>query len=101
MKYIALILYLIFSTAVAEAKVSPTLKESCGLRVYIVKILHEKHKERQVARGLDIINRVVEVFASADGGFTILLSYPSGYSCVATLGHGWEIDNSISKGESF
>jgi|TARA_R110000765_G_scaffold404955_1_gene501424 hypothetical protein len=101
MKYIALILYLIFSTAVAEAKVSPTLKESCGLRAYIVKILREKHKERQVAIGLDIHNRIVEVFASDVGEFTILLSYPSGYSCIATLGNGWEMDSVKSKGESF
>ena len=103
MKYIlVLVLCFVVSTAVAETRSSPMSQESCGLRSDIVKLLREKHEEEQVAIGLENNNRLVEVFVSPRGSFTILLSYPIGYSCIATMGDGWEMDSFTSsrKGKS-
>tara|TARA_R110001583_G_C5443590_1_gene390115 strand:+ start:13 stop:327 length:315 start_codon:yes stop_codon:yes gene_type:complete len=103
MKYIlVLVLCFVVSTAVAETRSSPMSQESCGLRSDIVKLLREKHEEEQVAIGLENNNRLIEVFVSPRGSFTVLLSYPIGYSCVATMGNNWETDSFTprSKGKS-
>ena len=39
--------------------------------------------------GLGITGNLVEVFVSDKGAFTILLSDPSGRSCIATTGQNW------------
>jgi|TARA_R110000824_G_scaffold394040_1_gene593572 hypothetical protein len=97
MRYILVsVLCFILFTATANAKVNATAQEFCGLRVDVIKLLKEKYEEEQVAIGLENNNRLVEVFVSRRGTFTILLSYPIGYSCVATLGYGWEMDSFTS-----
>ena len=62
---------------------------ACGPRGDIVKRLAEKFKEKQVAMGLDITGKLVEVFVSDKGDFTVLLSDPSGRTCIATTGQNW------------
>ena len=34
---------------------------------------------------------VVEVFASAHGSWTIIMTYPTGMSCMMAAGDNWEI----------
>ena len=65
---------------------------ACGPRGDIVKRLAEKFKEKQVAMGRDITGKLVEVFVSDKGDFTVLLSDPSGRSCIATTGQNWATD---------
>jgi hypothetical protein len=93
MKYLLiLVLCCMVFAASAETKL-PSRQKHCGPRLGIVKLLKEKHGEEQVAIGLEYNNRLVEIFVSPRGSFTILLSYPVGYSCIATVGNGWETDS--------
>lgn len=62
---------------------------ACGPRTDVVKRLAEKYQELQVAMGLSISGKLVEVFVSKKGAFTVLLSEPNGKSCIATTGHNW------------
>ena len=80
---IALIFCFITSTVTAQ-------QMSCASRSGIVSKLAEKFQEKQVALGLDTGGRVVELFVSSTGSFTILMSYPNGQSCVAATGEGWQ-----------
>ena len=61
----------------------------CAPRAEIIKKLADKYEEKQIAAGLETSGRLVEVFVSNDGSFTILLSYPNGHSCVGASGNGW------------
>ena len=86
MKFIYLLAILMIVPTATEAQVS------CIQRDELVRSLAEKYNEKQTAIGLEAAggkSRMVEVFVSATGSFTILLSYPNGVSCVAASGEGW------------
>ena len=62
MKYIlVLVLCFIPFNTTAGVKVNSPAQEFCGLRVDVVKLLREKHKEEQAAIGLENNNRLVEI----------------------------------------
>jgi hypothetical protein len=73
------------STAVAQM--------ACAPRSDIVSKLAVKYKEEQIAMGLGDDGRLIEVFVSISGSFTILISYSNGQSCIAAAGEGWQIKN--------
>lgn len=84
----------ITSTAAAQYLHNPRSAASgdqlaCARRSNIVRNLEVKYQEELIAIGLADTGRLIEVFASNSGSFTILLSYPNGYSCVAASGEGW------------
>ena len=85
----ALIFCLITSTAAAQM--------ACLPRTDIISKLAEKHKEKQIAIGLETGGRLIEVFTSDSGSFTILVSYPNGISCIASSGENWQILGSYTK----
>lgn len=62
----------------------------CAQRSLVVDKLLVEFKEKQVALGLDSGGRVIELFISSTGNFTILVSYTDGQSCVAATGEGWQ-----------
>jgi len=64
---------------------------SCGDRALIVERLGERYGERRTARGLSHNNGMVEVYASEETGtWTILLTLPSGRTCLIAAGDFWE-----------
>ena len=75
---------LLSSTAVAQ--------NVCGPRDDIIARLWDKWQEKQVAVGLINDNRLVEVFVSEEGGWTIIISEITGRSCVASAGKNWTTD---------
>ena len=77
----ALMLCCAASTAAAQL--------ACAPRANVVERLADRYGETQVATGLDDDGRLIEVFASGTGSFTILISYPNGLSCVAAAGQDW------------
>jgi hypothetical protein len=86
MKFIYILVFcLITSTAVAQI--------TCAPRSVIVSELAEKYKEKQTAMGLETNGRLIEVFVSNNGSFTILVSYPNNLSCIATSGENWQTIN--------
>jgi hypothetical protein len=71
----------------------------CKPRAELVRFLATKFKEHQRSFGLQNDLRVLEIFASADGSWTALLSMPNGMSCVVSSGEAWTTLPPAQEGE--
>jgi hypothetical protein len=69
----------------------PPSASLCGPRADIVAVLRQRWQEVQVSMGLQPDGRLVETYASAAGGFTILLTSPDGTSCMVSSGEGFRL----------
>ena len=74
-------------TAVAEAKHDDT----CAARDVVAKVLDERLHQVPVAMGLIVDGMMLEIYASADGAWTLLVTEPSGESCVKGKGTHWQL----------
>ncbi len=64
---------------------------SCAERTAVVDRLQQQYGETRQSIGLGQNNAVVEMFASsATGTWTILVTLPSGMSCLVASGESWE-----------
>ncbi len=63
---------------------------ACGERDAITSALLANHGEVLVARGLATDGVMIEVLAAESGTFTVLLTRPTGVSCLITAGDYWE-----------
>ncbi len=63
----------------------------CDQRVDIVKHLADKYGETLRVRGITLNSRVMELFASDKGTWTIIISYPNGWSCMTQNGEGFTL----------
>lgn len=68
----------------AEAQVS------CGERDVIVARLGQLFQEHQIGYGLVGQAAVVEIYVSAAGTWTVLMTDVSGRTCIMGAGEGWE-----------
>ena len=62
----------------------------CGERSVMVDGLLKNYAEAPVSIGLASNGSVIEVFASPDRSWTIVMTRPNGLSCVVAAGEGWE-----------
>ena len=62
----------------------------CGERRVVIENLEKTYSEAPVSIGLASNGSVLEVLASETGSFTIILTQPSGTSCVIAAGENWE-----------
>ena len=62
----------------------------CGERAKVAEALKKGHAESPVSMGLSSLGAVVEVFASANGSWTIVMTRPNGMSCLLAAGEGRE-----------
>lgn len=62
----------------------------CGTRSNFLDKLSSQHRENPVAMGLAANGSMLEVLASNDGTWTILITSPNGTSCVVAVGDNWE-----------
>ena len=62
----------------------------CSTRTNILNKLSSQHGENPVAMGLAANGSMLEVLASNDGTWTILITSPNGTSCVVAVGDSWE-----------
>lgn len=82
---------------VAAVSCAPALAQSpCGDRVAIVRMLDEKYHERRIAVGVTA-EKVLEVFVSPAGSWTIALSRPSGLTCLIAAGDGFLLTGTTPK----
>ena len=64
---------------------------SCANRDIIVERLEAKYGETRQSAGLNQNNGMVEVFASTETGtWTILVTMPTGISCLMAAGKAWQ-----------
>ena len=80
---------IVFAIFLIAGVTSAAAQNICAERGELIKKLWDKWQEAQVARGLVNDNRLVEVFVSEEGSWTIIISDISGKSCVASAGKNW------------
>jgi len=64
---------------------------ACAARDQAAKNLNAVHQEAPVAAGVAENGFLIEVFASPQSTFTILITRPDGVSCLIATGDGWII----------
>jgi len=63
----------------------------CADRALVIQRLQERYGESRQSIGLGQNNAVVETFASTETGtWTIIVTLPSGMSCLVASGESWE-----------
>ena len=77
-----------FGAAPAAAQ---AIAERCNPRPVVIEFLGASYEEIPIAMGLQSNGAVVEVFAAKERRtFTIVVTVPSGVSCVISAGEAWE-----------
>ncbi len=62
----------------------------CGERAKFIVDLDKVYSETPVAMGLSSTGAVIEVLSSSSGTWTILITYPSGPTCMVAAGEAWD-----------
>ncbi len=82
--------------ALATVATSPASAQSaCGPREQLVKLLADQYKEDPVGMGLSQPGQVLEVFASSNGSWTMVMTMPDGKACMIAAGDNWEMVTKI------
>ncbi len=74
--------------SVALAQVPPGAV--CGERSKFLTHLGHNFKEVPTAMGVTASGRVLEVLTSESGTWTIIMTHPSGFTCMVTAGQAWQ-----------
>ena len=75
---------------VLTALSTPTRAQApCEQREKIVNVLLREFEETQVGSGITPNGQLLELFASPHGSWTMLLSQPTGKSCMIATGEDW------------
>lgn len=74
-------------------------QQVCGARAKIVEILEKKYQETLTNFGIAGQKNLLEVFSSAKGSWTIILTTPEGVTCVMAAGKDWQDGPPPSKGQ--
>jgi hypothetical protein len=69
----------------AEARVA------CNAREEVVKALGQQFAEVPVVRGITQAGQLMEMFASTEGTWTLILSLPTGQSCLIANGDDFDV----------
>lgn len=78
----------IAGASAAQAQAPPT---GCHQPKEIAKLLSSDFAERPVAYGVQMNGTLMQVFASDDGAtWTVVLTHPTGVSCIVADGVLWE-----------
>ena len=65
-------------------------QQQCGPRDQVVKVLTAKYQENQRALGLINEKAMMEVYISARGTWTMVVTNEAGISCVLAAGEAWD-----------
>jgi len=79
---------LLWGFIVSPAQAQP--RPPCANRADFLKHLSENYQEAPVAMGLTANGGLLEVVASEDGSWTIIVTMPNGMSCGVASGMNWE-----------
>jgi hypothetical protein len=86
-----LVSFVILGAVVALGSSSASAQSSCGPREQLVKLLADQYRENPVGIGLAQPGRVLEVFASSAGTWTMVMTMPDGKACLIAAGDNWEM----------
>lgn len=80
----------ILAAVVTSTAALPALaQQSCAPRGLIIEQLEARFEEAQTGAGLQSETRLVEVWSSKQGSWTILVTDVNGVSCVIASGSHW------------
>ncbi|PCI05098.1 MAG: hypothetical protein COB78_00285 [Hyphomicrobiales bacterium] len=71
---------------------------TCGTHDLITSTLAAQYNEIPLHRGLTPKGTMVEVFSSKAGTFTVVITIPTGRSCLVTAGTHWQEIDAASHG---
>jgi hypothetical protein len=83
----------VLGVLVAVAGIIPTAAQAqmmCGERTKVIAGLAQGYSETPTSMGLTSNGAVVEVLSSPSGTFTIIVTQPSGLTCLMASGEDWE-----------
>jgi len=63
---------------------------ACGERTGLLEHLKDKFKESAAGVGMTGNGAVIELMTSESGSWSLILTFPSGRSCLMATGDGWE-----------
>ena len=86
---IAAALSAVFAT-IALASIPAAAQTACADHNQITDRLATYYSESRVGSGLDGNGHVIEVFASRQGSWTMLVTFPDGRTCLIAAGEAWE-----------
>lgn len=82
---------LVACIAVASSVILPTQAfAQCAPHDEVVSLLSERYQENQKAMGVVGDSRIIELFVSTDGSWTLVMTQPSGRACIIAAGQNWE-----------
>jgi hypothetical protein len=84
---IALSIGMITFAGIASAADGPN---TCASRDKVVRALSDVYAENPVSLGLTEEGAVIEVMASSEGSFTIVITHPNGLTCPIAAGTAWQ-----------
>lgn len=88
---VALLFALSPLTAVSQPAVSqPAVEQPCADRAHVVGLLRKHFGEHLTAYGLSHSGVVFEVFAAADGAWSLIITDANGRSCLVASGAHWQ-----------
>ncbi len=75
------------SVLIAPAAVAQPV---CGSHNTVSDNLKKSYSEAPVSMGLTMGGGIIEVFASDEGTWTMVITQPNGVSCLIAVGQNWE-----------
>jgi hypothetical protein len=75
-------------------------QQVCGPRSIVVQKLKSELGEKPEAAGLTHSGGVIEILASRDGTWTVIMTAPNGLFCLLAAGEAWELRGIDGKEEN-
>lgn len=79
----------VITGAIALATLPAAAQQICGERAAIIDQLRRDFNETPSGQGLASNGAVVEFLSSASGSWTMLVTFPSGATCLLAAGDSW------------
>ena len=76
---------MVFAVATAAAAQAP----QCAAREAVLERLSSTYQEEPVSVGVTATGSLLEVLASPEGSWTIIITAPGGPTCLVSSGEGW------------
>jgi hypothetical protein len=90
MKLGGFVVVLAILASVAFGGGSAHAQSNCEVRRSLIAKLDKSFGEHPVAIGLASTGNLLEVLISSDGTWTILITNPDGFTCIAAAGEHWQ-----------
>ncbi len=82
----------------SSALPTPAGAVECGRHEKVIQLLGTRYQETRKAMGLVSTRGMMEVYVSAAGTWTVLLTSPEGIACIVAAGDAWEDAPMIAEG---